>query len=1556
MTTRAAKKKAKEDAFKHVLNTVLGFAATDSIMTALSELGYDEIDDIATMSKEEVLGLEYTDATGTTKKVAMKQRKLLLHVLWWRDAEAETRASRQVSVEDWSALTAEQFENFRDAEAANIARAGSTSSGRSSAGRTASTTAVTGSDVTEFMKSHKRDPSAYSKFNGEHRTWFQVKRNWKSNASNDGIFDILSENYTIPATGTQAYDLFKVQNLYLYNVLQTCVKGGQALIIIRKVEETCDGRKAYRGMVDFYERQANLSMLRTQCMEELTSLKLTRNFPGGPMKFFQKFQNAYLDLENAGQTTVPDEEKIAQLNAALVDPRFTVVREATQTVSMQSGIAVSYSNYLQSLINHAETLSKQTSWQRRVTSAEKTSKKGRYQGNGDPDAWKNDLTKHVPYEEWMKLSEHEQAKRRKAKKEKKKEKQRQLNAASQESASSSNAPAAEVGNDETTVQSGVTSTTSQAGSTNNQPTFAQIMRSQLLPRGTYTGEDGRTYTINAMKTVRISNVDAASDGGMLVDGGSNNGLAGVNMRLLEQLDEKVNVIGATDAVENGMTNLPVGTYAATMTTASGTRVVGIFPKMIGYGKGKSILSKAQVEAFGIDVFDKSRRRGGKQKVVTPDGYVFKMKYKDALMWLDVSFPTDEDLDSLPRVQFGSELWDPDNENDGEEDEIWYDTLSDPEEMDDREFHDSRDGWFPTEDMLADPHGRLLSASAKVKPEYTKKKPDYAALRPFFGWKPVEVVRKTLQATTQFATNVVRLPLRRHYKSRFPALRVRRLDEDVATDTFFSNVKAHDGSTCAQLFVGRKSMLTDIFGMKTESQVPGALMDFIRKWGAGRGLFSDNAKSETSNAVRDILRTYNMRDLQSEPHQQNQNPAERRIQEVKATTNILLDRSGAPESCWLLCMTFVVYMLNRLAHDSLGGKTPLQAAFGVTPDVSALLAFYWFQRVFYYMPDAKFPSSKERLGRVVGIAENVGDALTFLVLTEDTNQIISRSVLRPADDDDNPNRRSNTDGGGRTTESSPTVTSFSDSIDPSVLKLPNIKPSELIGKTFLREYQVDGARHRAEVLKRLENVDDETEQFLVSLGDGTREEVMTYNAIIDQLEKQARDEEEIGEDELFYSFQSIEGHRRNPATNRWDIRVKWEDRTETWEPLGEFARNDPMTVAVYAKEHDLLETAGWKRFKPYVKNTKKVNRMTKQAVLSSMRHGVRYKFGVQVPKTPREARELDEKNGNKLWGDAIKKELDQLNEYGTFKSRGKGTRVPPEYQLIKVHFVFDVKHDLRHKARLVAGGHMTTVSKDTTYSSVATLRSMRLVMLIAELNGMELNAGDVGNAYLEAYTKEKVCFYAGPEFGELEGHLLMIVKALYGLKTSGARYHERSAEVLHGLGFVPSKADDDVWMKDCGDHYEYVCVYVDDLLHAGRRGVGFFDDLKKLGFKLKGVGPPTYHLGGDFKRVDEPEPMMTWGATTYVKKMLDQYKVLFGTDVPKREVHAPLEPGDHPELDESPLLQGREVSIYLTMIGALQWAVALGRIDVYCATMTMSRFRSAPRAGHLERLKRVYAYL
>ena len=105
--------------------------------------------------------------------------------------------------------------------------------------------------------------------------------------------------------------------------------------------------------------------------------------------------------------------------------------------------------------------------------------------------------------------------------------------------------------------------------------------------------------------------------------------------------------------------------------------------------------------------------------------------------------------------------------------------------------------------------------------------------------------------------------------------------------------------------------------------------------------------------------------------------------------------------------------------------------------------------------------------------------------------------------------------------------------------------------------------------------------------------------------------------------------------------------------------------------------------------------------------------------------------------------------------------------------------------------MTEPDKEQAYSGVVSLQAMRLAILAGELNGLKIMVGDIGNAYLESFTNEKVVFTAGPEFKELEGHNLVIVKALYGLMSSDARFHEVLGITLRKEGFVPSKVDPDL---------------------------------------------------------------------------------------------------------------------------------------------------------------------
>ncbi len=334
-------------------------------------------------------------------------------------------------------------------------------------------------------------------------------------------------------------------------------------------------------------------------------------------------------------------------------------------------------------------------------------------------------------------------------------------------------------------------------------------------------------------------------------------------------------------------------------------------------------------------------------------------------------------------------------------------------------------------------------------------------------------------------------------------------------------------------------------------------------------------------------------------------------------------------------------------------------------------------------------------------------------------------------------------------------------------------------------------------------------------------------------------------------------------------------------------------------------------------------------------------------------EIDRQNGNTKWRDAELYEIGCVDEYNVFEDKGKGYQPGPEYKKIRVHMVYAVKHDGKHRARLVAGGHLTDTPIDSVYSSVVSLRGIRILAFLAELNNLDLWTTDIGSAYLESYTKEKVYIVAGPEFGERHGHTLIIVRALYGLKSSGLRWHERLSDVLRDMGFVPSKAEPDIWMRDCGDHYEYIAVYVDDLMIASKDPSTLVKILtEQYKFKLKGNGPVSFHLGCDWFR--DEEGVLCFAPKKYIVKMIAEYERIFGRK--PKPASSPLTKGDHPELDDTKELDLAGVSIYQSLIGSCQWVIQIGRLDITTAVMTMSRFRAAPREGHLERVKRIIGYL
>ena len=365
---------------------------------------------------------------------------------------------------------------------------------------------------------------------------------------------------------------------------------------------------------------------------------------------------------------------------------------------------------------------------------------------------------------------------------------------------------------------------------------------------------------------------------------------------------------------------------------------------------------------------------------------------------------------------------------------------------------------------------------------------------------------------------------------------------------------------------------------------------------------------------------------------------------------------------------------------------------------------------------------------------------------------------------NPNHRLDIDGteSGASTGSSegsniqipkvPTVfiRSRQDGADPSIVKpMPEFDPNDLIGRRFLLTPQENGERLRAQVTKKVvEEVEAEDANripninFVLNIGEGKVEELITYNQLLEHLEH--AEDKDNSMDQEPYKFRAIIGHEGPlKATDpkwkgsKYNAQIEWETREITFEPISVIAADDPIPCAAYAKENNLYNLYGWKRVSHLVKKEKQLTKTIKQSKIRRVRHAEKYKFGYLIPRNYTKALEFDKDNTNSKLYDGTRTEMDSIHTYEVFKNHNnaqfdtqkKVINVPQGYHKITLHLIFAVKYDGKHKARLVADGHLTPDPVVCIYSGVVSLRNLRLVIFLGILNHLELMGADIGNAYL-----------------------------------------------------------------------------------------------------------------------------------------------------------------------------------------------------------------------------------
>ena len=289
-------------------------------------------------------------------------------------------------------------------------------------------------------------------------------------------------------------------------------------------------------------------------------------------------------------------------------------------------------------------------------------------------------------------------------------------------------------------------------------------------------------------------------------------------------------------------------------------------------------------------------------------------------------------------------------------------------------------------------------------------------------------------------------------------------------------------------------------------------------------------------------------------------------------------------------------------------------------------------------------------------------------------------------------------------------------------------------------------------------------------------------------------------------------------------------------------------------------------------------------------------------------------------------------------------------------IFEVKQDGRRKARLVAGGHMVDPMGINPRSTVVKGISVRLLDLIAHRDKLSILCGDIGNAFITADCMEKIYSRAGPEFDEREGSILVLKKALYGLRSSSRAFRAHFADFLRGMGFSASRYDRDVWMRrrENENGYDYICTHVDDFKIVARDPQRWQEQISAA-FLLKSIGPPAYYLGNDYN-FSEDEKAWVLSCATYIKECIRRVETEFNLNGDLWTHRTPLPEGCHPELDESDLLSDAGIRQYQVLIGMAQWACTIGRLDISFAVSSLSRFSAAPREHHLELAFHLFGYL
>ncbi len=873
---------------------------------------------------------------------------------------------------------------------------------------------------------------------------------------------------------------------------------------------------------------------------------------------------------------------------------------------------------------------------------------------------------------------------------------------------------------------------------------------------------------------------------------------------------------------------------------------------------------------------------------------------------------------------------------------------------------------------------------------------------------LEKARNTLKNTTQLNIRSALLPLTRRYRTDLLSQRLKRLDTRFYTDTMFSKVGTSlTGNTCAQIFTDGNGAVF-AYPIRSKAQAGTQLLTLIQQVGIPNELHRDGAPEMSGNSkFNQICQEYRIKSTYTEPHSPWQNRCENTIGVLSKKLKARRSRRRIPKCVWDFHIVWDRYIHARFTETTIHHWRPSRGI-----QSTEWIEFEFYDLVVYW--DDREHETKQSIGRWLGPSHHIGSALYYYIWTEKATVLSRTSVQHITEEEfqtaemqgrvadyhntlnqhiDATSQYANEENGGDFIRDDETVPAgYEDGGDYFGLEeAPDIDDvidsenerteSDTYDKYIAAEIVLPNSADQslmAKVRKKLKSNDHNDPKSYNPLRDHSVYEVEFPDGTTDEVEANIIAESMVTgcdpEGRQYTIFMEISDHRKdvnalnvadgsyvtragNPVSKKttkgWHILVEWRDGSMDWHRLADIKNAYPVQLAEYAIANRIEDEPA---FKWWVRKTLRRKERIIGKVKSKYWRST-HKFGIEIPKSVNEAYKIDRETGTTHWTRAIEKEMKNVRVAfekidGVTEQQMRTGKVRPGYSFCSTHMIFDVKMDgsFTRKARLVADGHKTKPPTSITYSSVVSRDSVRIALTIASLNSLEISACDIGNAYLNAPCREKLWTIVGSEFGSEKGSVMIIARALYGLKSSGAAWRATLAQSMEELGYKPTQADPDVWtkrsLKDDGTpYYKMMLIYVDDVLHIAEDPTGDMGKLSKL-YRLKdGTGELDRYLGGNIERVQTDDGSIAWSLSChdYLSNAIRQVQSeLAQKNLKLKEFGTGLRPypaNYRPEMDVTPTLDEESTNRFQQLIGILRWSIELGRIDILTEVACPSTLQS-----------------